>query len=76
MACALNARRQRTGTYSGLLDRDGRCEECGTAVPAPEIRIEPGPGFRAAGPEADPVSGAINAPRRLLDPIVTAPASG
>ncbi|MFD3927854.1 winged helix-turn-helix transcriptional regulator [Streptomyces sp. NPDC058614] len=56
----------------GLLDHDGHCRDCGSAVPVPEIRIEPGPGFHSAGPEVDPVSNAINTPRRLLEPIATA----
>ncbi|WP_211118023.1 hypothetical protein HEP85_18970 [Streptomyces sp. RPA4-2] len=56
----------------GLLDRDGRCRDCGSAVPVPEIRVEPGPGFQPTGTEVDPVSGAINTPRRLLEPIATA----
>ena len=60
---------------SGLLDPNGRCQECGSAVPVPEIRIEPGPGpdFQAPDHEGDPVSSAINTPRQFLDPIVTAP---
>ncbi|MEW2492555.1 helix-turn-helix domain-containing protein [Streptomyces nodosus] len=60
----------------GVLDRDGYCRECGSAVPVPEIRIEPGPGFQPAGSEDDPVSSALNAPRRLLEPIVTARTPG
>ncbi|MFF3950063.1 winged helix-turn-helix transcriptional regulator [Streptomyces sp. NPDC001902] len=62
----------------GLLDPDGRCQECGAAVPVPEIRMEPGPGFQPQGTDDDPVSSAINTPRRLLEPIVTArtPARG
>jgi DNA-binding HxlR family transcriptional regulator len=53
----------------GRLDPDGRCAECGALVPVPEIRIEPGPGYehRPGGP--DPVSAAINTPRRLLEPL-------
>ncbi|MEU9345571.1 helix-turn-helix domain-containing protein [Streptomyces sp. NPDC048278] len=57
----------------GLLDPDGRCRECGSAVPVPEIRSEPGPGHRPAGGAGDPVSDAINTPRRLLEPIAPAP---
>ena len=58
----------------GLLDPDGRCRECGSAVPVPEIRSEPGPGYRPTGGVGDPVSDAINTPRRLLQPIAPAPA--
>lgn len=55
----------------GLLDREGRCPECGLSVPVPEIRLEPGPGLKAPGDDLDPVSSAINTPRRLLEPIRT-----
>jgi DNA-binding HxlR family transcriptional regulator len=55
----------------GLLDLDGRCRECGLAVPVPEVGIEPGPGYVPSGRELDPVSAVINTPRRLLDPILT-----
>jgi len=53
----------------GLLDPDGRCRECGRVVPVPEIRIEPGPGFTDEPTAPDPVSAAMNTPRRLLEPI-------
>ncbi|RYJ21291.1 HxlR-family transcriptional regulator [Streptomyces sp. L-9-10] len=53
----------------GLLDPEGRCEECGSAPPVPEIRIEPGPGFDAAHSGPDPVSAMLSAPRRLLEPL-------
>ena len=54
----------------GLLDHEGRCQDCGSVVPVPEIRVEPGPGFDATNTEHDPVSNAINTPRRLLEPIM------
>lgn len=60
----------------GALDGDGRCGECGAVVPVQEIRSEPGPGYRSAGTESDPISSAINTPRRLLEPIVTGRAAG
>lgn len=56
---------------SGLLDHEGRCQDCGLVVPVPEIRIEPGPGFEPTDSELDPVSSALNTPRRLLEPITT-----
>ena len=56
----------------GLLDHEGRCRDCGLVVPVPEIQIEPGPGFDPAVASHDPMSLAINTPRRLLEPI-TAP---
>ncbi|WP_326565172.1 helix-turn-helix domain-containing protein [Amycolatopsis rhabdoformis] len=55
-----------------LLDHEGRCEKCGELVAAGDVRIEPGPGFRPSDTEPDPVSAALNVPRRLLDPISTA----
>lgn len=58
----------------GLLEQDGRCRECGSVVPVPDIRIERGPGFVSSEPDGDPdpVSDAINTPRRLLEPIAAA----
>lgn len=56
----------------GLLDTGGRCELCGQSVPVPETRIEPGPGFEPSDTVPDPVSQAMNTPRRLLAPIVMA----
>lgn len=56
----------------GLLDDEGRCQDCGAVVAVAGIRIEPGPGFERGDAEPDPVSAAINTPRRLLEPITTA----
>jgi DNA-binding HxlR family transcriptional regulator len=53
----------------GLLDHEGRCLDCGLAVPIQQTRIEPGPGFEPAGAGHDAVSKAINTPRRLLEAI-------
>ena len=58
----------------GLLDREGRCLDCGLVVAVPDARVEPGPGFEAEHGGLDPVSRAINAPRRLLEPITATPA--
>lgn len=55
----------------GLLDHEGRCELCGRIASVPEIRVEPGPGYEPTGAALDPVSTAINTPRRLLEPITT-----
>ncbi|MFK3984151.1 winged helix-turn-helix transcriptional regulator [Micromonospora sp. NPDC050397] len=52
----------------GVLDHEGRCQECGLVVPVPETRTGPGPGFEPE-PDTDAVSSAINTPRRLLEPI-------
>jgi DNA-binding HxlR family transcriptional regulator len=65
----------RHGQDGGLLDCDGRCLDCGLAVPVPEIQIESGPGFEPAGTGRDSVSRAINMPRRLLQPITAPPPS-
>lgn len=59
----------------GPLDPEGRCQTCGSAVPVPRTRIEPGPGYEPPGGALDAVSHAINTPRRLLEPITTKPAT-
>ncbi|MEV6864511.1 helix-turn-helix domain-containing protein [Streptosporangium subroseum] len=64
-------RAERHDQDGGLLDREGRCEDCGLVVPVPEIRIGPGPGFDPTNSDQDPVSSAISTPRRLLEPIMT-----
>jgi DNA-binding HxlR family transcriptional regulator len=61
---------------AGLLDHDGRCQACGRLVPVPDIRIEPGPGYEPPHTAGDPLSDAINTPRRLLDPITAPRATG
>ncbi|WP_133901807.1 winged helix-turn-helix transcriptional regulator [Actinophytocola oryzae] len=53
------------------LDGEGRCRDCDVVVPVQEIRTEPGPGFEPPRSAPDPVSGAMNSPRRLLEPITT-----
>ncbi|MEU4670457.1 hypothetical protein AB0F91_21330 [Amycolatopsis sp. NPDC023774] len=50
-----------------LLDHDGRCAKCGELVAVGDTRIEPGPGFRPTGAEADPVSAALNAAAARAD---------
>ncbi|MGY6026323.1 winged helix-turn-helix transcriptional regulator [Streptomyces spinosirectus] len=61
----------------GLLDHEGRCEDCGLVVPVPEILHEPGPGFEPApGSERHPGAESSGTPRRLLEPIATSPARG
>jgi DNA-binding HxlR family transcriptional regulator len=67
-------RKLRHDNDGGLLDEHGCCQACGAAVPLPDVRLEPGPGF-VRDPAADnPVSAAINTPRRLLEPIAAAAA--
>ncbi|MEU3789105.1 winged helix-turn-helix transcriptional regulator [Streptomyces fructofermentans] len=46
----------------------GECPSCGTVVPLGDIEMTPGPGLDLS-PE-DPVSRALLAPRRLLQPLV------
>ncbi|GAA3049672.1 helix-turn-helix domain-containing protein [Pseudonocardia yunnanensis] len=55
----------------GLLDDEGRCRQCGSVIPVPEIRIEPGPGFTPSDSDPDRVSAILNTPRRLLEPLTT-----
>lgn len=56
----------------GHLDEFSRCSECGRIVSVPDIRLEPGPGFDGTKAAHDPVSEAINTPRRLLEPVRSA----
>ncbi|MFD6989864.1 winged helix-turn-helix transcriptional regulator [Streptomyces sp. NPDC059943] len=60
----------------GLIGPGGQCQECGSAVPVPDVHVEPGPGFQEEGPDQDAVSRAINTPRRLLEPLATSRAPG
>lgn len=49
----------------------GECAPCGTIVPLPDVEMVPGPGL---DPDpADPVSRALLRPKRMLEPIETAP---
>jgi DNA-binding HxlR family transcriptional regulator len=63
---------ERHGADSGVIDADGRCRTCGGLVPIGEILLEPGPGFRPPTGDEDPVSGALEGTRHLLDPFVPA----
>ena len=55
----------------GLLDPEGRCQQCGSVIPVPETRLEPGPGFEPGDSDPDRVSAMLNTPRRLLEPLPT-----
>ena len=58
----------------GVLTRDA--DAAGTVeyrLTAKSIRIEPGPGFDPSVASHDPMSLAINTPRRLLEPITAPP---
>ncbi|MFC0848137.1 winged helix-turn-helix transcriptional regulator [Streptomyces noboritoensis] len=54
----------RCGTELGAY---GECPACGAAVPPKDVEMRPGPGLNP-DPE-DPVSRALLAPRRLLQPV-------
>jgi DNA-binding HxlR family transcriptional regulator len=62
-------REMRHDEDNGTLDQDGRCTRCGALVSVPQIRMQPGPGFTKGKAPLDPVSTAINTPRRLLEPV-------
>ncbi|MFH8390707.1 winged helix-turn-helix transcriptional regulator [Streptomyces sp. NPDC018036] len=47
----------------------GECPACAVIVPVPDVEMTPGPGLDRN--PADPVSRALLAPRRLLEPIDT-----
>lgn len=52
------------------IEPDGRCPGCGRVVPPGELEIHPGPGLHE-GSRDDPVSRALGAPHRMLEPIRT-----
>jgi DNA-binding HxlR family transcriptional regulator len=53
----------------GRLDQKGHCQDCGLAVPVPDIRIEPGPGFEPPQTRDAPFAQLSSTPRRLLEPV-------
>ncbi len=53
----------------GTVAADSRCATCGTAVGVADLLVAPGPGLAAAPGGSDPVSTALAAPHRLLEPI-------
>ena len=58
----------------GHVDRWGRCETCGTPVPAADTIMAPGPGLEP--PPGDSwVTAALTWPHRLLEPLRAAEAS-
>ena len=59
----------RHATDEGLLDAEGRCNECGATVPAADTVIAPGPGLEPRRPSTEPAMLAFVGPRRLLEPI-------
>jgi DNA-binding HxlR family transcriptional regulator len=51
----------------GQVDRWGRCDRCGTAVPAADTIVVPGPGLEP--PDDSRVATALTRPHRLLEPL-------
>ncbi len=59
-------------THTGCdaeLDVNGRCTKCGQSVPAADVTVVPGPALRGQNARTDPVSRALAAPHRLLEPL-------
>src|SRR5260370_10261444 len=54
----------------GLIDQAGRCADCQHPVVARDTVLRPGPGLKAPGPDADPVSLALMAPHPRLQPLL------
>ena len=54
----------------GLIDQAGRCADCQHLVGVRDTVLRPGPGLETPGPGADPVSAALMAPHRLLQPLL------
>jgi hypothetical protein len=54
----------------GLIDQAGRCADCQHLVGVRDTILRPGPGLETPGPDADPVSTALMAPHRLLQPLL------
>jgi len=57
-------------TCGDAVDAEGLCPGCGARPGPEELEVHPGPG--ASARRDDPVSRALRAPHRLLDPVVTA----
>ena len=58
---------------SGQIDRWGRCDVCGTPVPATDTIITPGPGLEPPADDDSWVT-ALTTPHRLLKPLRAADA--
>jgi hypothetical protein len=53
----------------GLIDRSGRCDACGTPVPAADTIVAPGPGLERPADGDSRVTTALTTPHRLLEPL-------
>src|SRR5208282_5381716 len=60
---------------SGQVDRHGRCDTCGTPVPAADTIVAPGPGLEPPTDGDSRVTSALTRPHRLLEPMRAAEAS-
>jgi hypothetical protein len=54
----------------GLIDQAGRCADCQHLIGVRDTVLGPGPGRKAPGPDADPVSTALMTPHRLLQTLL------
>jgi len=53
----------------GEVPPSGVCAACGAPVDSADLVVVPGPGLASIPPKSDPVSVALNAPHRLLEPL-------
>jgi DNA-binding HxlR family transcriptional regulator len=53
----------------GVVGSNGVCAACGAVVGSADLVVAPGPGLAAAPAKQDPVSVALTAPHRLLEPL-------
>ena len=53
----------------GAVGPDGVCADCGAVVSSADLVVAPGPGQDAVAPRHDPVTVALSAPHRLLEPL-------
>jgi DNA-binding HxlR family transcriptional regulator len=55
--------------FRHAVDQSGRCEACGTPVPAADTIIAPGPGLEPPADGDSWVTAALTRPHRLLEPL-------
>ena len=56
-------------TDAGHVDQSGRCDTCGTPVPAADTIVTPGPGLEPPADDDSWVTTALTRPHRLLEPL-------
>ena len=59
----------------GQVDQWGRCDRCGTLVPAADVIVAPGPGLEPSADDVGWVTVALASPHRLLEPLRPAAAA-